>query len=437
MKFSTRFKVRAALVLSAAGAIAAFGACGKEGGPVDPPPPPPPPPPLAAPTGLAATTVSATRINLTWTETSTDETGFRVDRCSGPGCTTFAEIGTVAANTVTYADSVGLAANTQYSYRVRAFNATATSDWSAVVNASTAIIPPAGKSFVLVGAGEITSCGPGGRAGATATLIDQVITETPDAIVFTAGNNVNDSTSAKASTAYVDCFDPVWGKFKSRMRAALGQQDYRTVNSTSSMYNYFGEAAGADRTGWYSFDLGTNWHIIVLNTASWQWGTCNLTGAGSNPECAGKPTPMLDWLTNDLNASAGKRCIGVISWERRFYSGTGTTFMNSNMRTISRMLTDARVDFVVSAKDKLYSRFAPQGFEGTADPNGIRQFIVGTGGRSLDGATGLTNPPNMEVRDATTQGVLKLTLSDNAYEWKFMPIAGGTFTDTGKTDCHQ
>jgi hypothetical protein len=423
-------------VLSAAGAIAAFGACGKDT-PTQPPPVNPPPPPAAipAPTGLAATAVSATRINLTWTESATNETGFGVERCSGANCTNFAAIGTVAANTTTYGDSVGLVAATQYSYRVRAFNATDTSQFSATASATTTGVV-ASNSFVLVGAGEITSCGVG-KATATAALVDQVLAETPDAIVFTAGNNVNDSLSSKAATAYTDCFDPVWGKFKPHMRAALGQQDYRTVNSTSSMYNYFGDAIPGGANGWYSFDLGTNWHIIVLNTASWQWGTCNMTGAGSNPECVGKPTPMLDWLSADLIANAGKRCIGVISWERRFYSGTGATFMNSNMRTISRMLVDAGVDFLVSAKDKLYSRFAPQSFEGAADPNGIRQFIVGTGGRSLDNAAGLTNPPNLEVRDATTQGVLKLTLTDTAYEWKFMPIAGGTFTDTGKTDCHQ
>ena len=430
MSFSNRFKVRAALVLSAAGAIAAFGACGKDT-PGEPPViPPPPPAALPAPTGLAAAAVSATRINLTWTEADTNETGFGVERCAGANCTNFAAIGTVGANVVTYPDTVGLAAATQYSYRVRAFNAKDTSAFSAAASATTTGVV-AGPKFVMVGAGEITSCSVG-KASATAALVDQVLAETPDAIVFSAGNNVNDSLSASAGDAYNACFEPVWGKFKAKMRVAFGQQDFRTVNSTQKMYDYFGAAAGTDRSGWYSFDLGTNWHIIVLNTASWQWGVNNLTGENVN-----EPHPMLDWLDADLQAAAGKRCIGVISWERRFYSGTGTTYMNSNMRTITSKLVAAGVDFMVSAKDKLYSRFALQNHVGVADPNGIRQFIVGTGGRSLDGVAGLPNPPTLEVRDATTQGVLKLTLSDTAYEWKFMPIAGGTFTDTGTTDCHQ
>ncbi|HEY0156512.1 MAG TPA: fibronectin type III domain-containing protein [Thermoanaerobaculia bacterium] len=76
----------------------------------------------AAPSGLTATAVSPSQINLAWTDASTNETGFRVERCSGSGCTTFAAIATLAANTTSYANS-GLAASTLYRYRVVATNA--------------------------------------------------------------------------------------------------------------------------------------------------------------------------------------------------------------------------------------------------------------------------------------------------------------------------
>ena len=429
MKLTQRFMVRAGLVLCAAGVVGAFGACKDNAGPTPPPPPPPPPPPAAlpAPTNLTATPVSATRINLSWAETDTNETGFRIDRCSGAACTNFAQIGTGAVNAVAFVDTVGLAASTQYSYRVRAFNATDTSAWTAAVSATT--LAAAAPSFTLVGAGEITSCTPG-QSSQTALLIDGVISKNPDAIVFTAGNNLNDPVATSAS--YETCFDPTWGKFKPRMHVAMGQQDFATVNSTQAMYDYFGAAAGPDRNGWYSFNVGTDWHVIVLNTATWQHGVNNLTGDDPN-----QPKPQLDWLQADLAANT-KPCIAVISWERRFYSGAGATYMNYNMRAITSMLVTAGADLLISAKDKMYERFAPQNHLGVADPNGIRQFIVGTGGRSLDNASGLQNPPTLEVRDASTHGVLKLTLNAGTYEWEFIPTIPGGFSDksTAPVACH-
>ncbi|MBX3328741.1 MAG: fibronectin type III domain-containing protein, partial [Nitrospira sp.] len=69
--------------------------------------------------GLSATAVSGPQINLTWTA-ATDNiavTGYRVERCQGLGCTTFAQIATPSGTT--FSDT-GLAASTAYSYRVKA-----------------------------------------------------------------------------------------------------------------------------------------------------------------------------------------------------------------------------------------------------------------------------------------------------------------------------
>ena len=66
---------------------------------------------------------------------------------------------------------------------------------------------------------------------------------------------------------------------------------------------------------------------------------------------------------------------------------------------------------------------------------GIREFIVGTGGKNSHRV--LAGPkPNSEVRNADTYGVLKLTLHKTSYEWEFMPEAGKTFTDSGRGTCH-
>jgi Fibronectin type III domain len=83
---------------------------------------PPPPTAPAAPSALSASAPTASTVNLAWTDNSSDETGFAIERCVGAGCLNFAPLTTTAAGATTYTDS-GLAASTTYTYRVQAVNA--------------------------------------------------------------------------------------------------------------------------------------------------------------------------------------------------------------------------------------------------------------------------------------------------------------------------
>jgi len=85
---------------------------------------------------LKASTVSTTRVNLTWTDNSSNDTGFSVERCQGAGCSSFSQIGTVGSNATAYQDK-SVAGGTTYSYRVRAYNGTSYSSYSNVVSAGT------------------------------------------------------------------------------------------------------------------------------------------------------------------------------------------------------------------------------------------------------------------------------------------------------------
>ena len=96
--------------------------------------------PPAAPTNLTAVPASSSQINLTWTDSDNAETGFKVERCTGAGCSDFAQIATVGANTTSYSNT-GLAASTSYRYRVRAYNAVGDSDYSNVSSATTLEAP--------------------------------------------------------------------------------------------------------------------------------------------------------------------------------------------------------------------------------------------------------------------------------------------------------
>jgi len=107
----------------------------------------------------------------------------------------------------------------------------------------------------------------------------------------------------------------------------------------------------------------------------------------------------------------------------------------SVMQGIWQALYDAGAEVVISAHDHDYERFAPQTPSGLPDSvRGIREFVVGTGGKSLVNFDRLRR--NSEVRDNSTFGVLLLRLYDDRYEWEFMPTQAGGFTDAGGDTCH-
>jgi hypothetical protein len=90
----------------------------------------------SAPTNLTATAVSKTQINLSWTDNSSDETGFKIERCQGQSCTNFAQIATVGPNVKTYKNT-GLRKSTVYTYRVRSYNANGNSAYSNTTSVQT------------------------------------------------------------------------------------------------------------------------------------------------------------------------------------------------------------------------------------------------------------------------------------------------------------
>jgi hypothetical protein len=98
-------------------------------------------------------------------------------------------------------------------------------------------------------------------------------------------------------------------------------------------------------------------------------------------------------------------------------------------------LYEGGADVVLNGHAHNYQRFAPQTPSGAADPaRGIREFVVGTGGDSHH----LAGPPipNQETTNDTTFGVLRLTLLEGRYLWRFLPVSGGVFADAGSSDCH-
>ena len=184
-------------------------------------------------------------------------------------------------------------------------------------------------------------------------------------------------------------------------------------------FDYFGTAAGRRSPGYYSFNLG-RWHLIALNSECAQVGGC-ATGS-----------PQERWLRADLAAHPA-RCVLAYWHKPRFSSG-----MHGNNATYTAFwhaLHGAGADMVLVGHDHDYERFAPQTPHGRADPaRGIRQFVVGTGGKTHYGFR--TIRANSQVRNSRTFGVLRLALHPSGYDWRFVPEPGKTFTDSGHGSCH-
>jgi len=278
---------------------------------------------------------------------------------------------------------------------------TATSEGRSGTSAVT--VTGASASVVLVGAGDIADC----DAEPTAALLDNI-----PGTVFTAGDNAYPDGS---DSDYAQCYDPSWGRHKARTRPAPGNHDYNT-SGASGYYGYFGSLAGQSGVGYYSYDLGA-WHIVSLNS-----------NVSMSPGSAQET-----WLRADLAAST-KRCT-IAYWHHPRFSSGSNHGSSTQSAGVFQALYDAGAEIVIVGHDHEYERFAPQTPNGVSNPAaGIRQFVVGTGGAGLYSFA--TPLPNSEVRDATSHGVLKLTLSDGSYTWEFIPVAGDSFTDSGSGTCH-
>ncbi len=349
--------------------------------------------PPSAPSGLTKTGVTASSITLGWTA-STDDVGVAGYDLYSDG----SKVASTAATSYTFG---GYACGTTHTLGIDAFDSAGNRSLQASLVAATGACSGGGSDPVVAAAGDI--CGSATDCAPTATLLDQIAPTR----VLTLGDNAYPDG---ASSDYASYYDPNWGRQKLKTSPAPGNHDYH-ISGGAGYFGYFGAQAPGP---YYSFDLGT-WHLISLD------GEIGVS-AGSAQET---------WLKNDLAAHQGQ-CILAYWHEPRFSSGSEHG-SDTSFDPFWRDLYAAGADIVLNGHDHDYERFAPQNPDGQADPKGIREFVVGTGGASHYSFG--TPVANSEVRDATSFGVLKLTLHPGGYDWKFVPVAGASFTDAGSGTC--
>jgi hypothetical protein len=215
--------------------------------------------------------------------------------------------------------------------------------------------------------------------------------------------------------------------------------------------------------GWYSYNLGS-WHLISLNIECYsQPGGCSDTGTWFAAETA--------WLKQDLEEDHSPCTLAY--WHQPTYSAADSlTQEGITAGTWWQMLYEAGADLVLNGHDHLYARYAPikpsfvpadtsvtgvtGTWLGTPDPQkGIREFIVGTGGETLDTVVsaptsttdwdGIFNQKNLEAATGNYWGVMALTLDPHGYKWDYesaLEFPGApagtpaTYSDKGSATCH-
>ena len=259
----------------------------------------------------------------------------------------------------------------------------------------------------VLAAGDIASCG-----NTNDNVTGQVIGWVNPAAVLTLGDNVYESGTP---WEFQNCYGgSLWFWQLFRTHPSPGNHEYGTAGA-AGYFGFFGAAAGPPGLGYYGFDVGA-WHLVSLNS--------EVPHDATSPQAA--------WLKQDL--AAHRNFCTLAYWHRPLFS-SGPHGNQTDMRPLWQILYDANADVVLSGHDHDYERFAPQTAAGALDRvRGLREFVVGTGGRSLYSFA--TVRPNSELRQSQYFGDLVLTLHPGWYQWKFQMGSDPWWADWGSADCH-
>ncbi len=300
--------------------------------------------------------------------------------------------------------------------------------------------PPPPDPITLVAAGDIacrpelvetaTTC----RQARTAELVEGLA---PNAVAALGDNQYEHGELANFMAVY----DPTWGRFRAVTHPAVGNHEYEGDPERAEApgyFDYFGAAAGDESEGYYRWQLG-QWNVFVLNSGAINW----TRASGGNPSLPDDCWPVScaagseqeQWLRAELEALPDEACVLAYWHHPRFSSGFGGANQpHPETGPLFEALYEHGAELVLTGHSHNYERFAPVTPAGVADPDGIRQFVVGTGGRSLHTDTG-DPAANSEVLRTDLFGVLELTLEPGAYTARFV-TEGGTSVDEASGTCH-
>lgn len=288
--------------------------------------------------------------------------------------------------------------------------------------------PPPPRPAKLVAAGDI-ACKAGDATTASTCrqgpVSDLVMSLKPD-VVATLGDAQYQNGEL---SNYQAVFDPTWGRFKSLIRPATGNHEYLEQpdhKTAVGHFTYFGSAAGDPTKGYYDYTVGS-WHAFVLNTGD--------LGFQSSHDCfpvsCAVGSAQEQWLRTELAKLPSDACV-LAYWHHPRYSSE-TAVAHAEVAPLYDALYDHGAELILNGHSHTYERFGPRDSAGNADGTyGVREFVVGTGGRSH---TTPSQTAGSQVLDTTDFGALELSLSPGSYTFRFISEAGAV-VDQGSGSCH-
>jgi hypothetical protein len=218
-------------------------------------------------------------------------------------------------------------------------------------------------------------------------------------------------------------YDPSWGVFASSTYPVAGNHEYDVPNA-QGYFDYWaskGRPAGDIGAGYYVVNLGS-WRLVALNS-------------NCSPVPCKEGTTQNNFLESAL-APPTPPCLLAYWHHPLFNSGQDHgAAMPSGARAFWDDLYAAGADLILNGHEHNYQRYAKQDPLGQPSENGIREFIVGTGGRGLYPLLDVKDA-NYETGNATDFGVLKLRLGESAYSWEFVGLNGTVLDAGGPVPCN-
>jgi hypothetical protein len=285
--------------------------------------------------------------------------------------------------------------------------------------------PPSTGDPVVVAVGDIAQphgCAAPCPQSETAALAQSF---SPTAVLVLGDNQYDNGTYSE----YTGSYDLSWGHaFNPIVHPVLGNHEYGT-SGAAGYFQYFGANGVTTGTpgGYYSFNVG-NWHILALNS------NCSDQSGCSDAINGGSTSAERSWLQSDLAANRSA-CV-LATWHHPLFSDgwtLGTPGVGGGIAQLWSTLYSAHADAVLNGHDHLYERYAQEDPSGTATASGIREFVVGTGGESLNGLS--ANTSTLQA-NSSQYGVLVMTLHASSYDWKFVTTSGATVDSGGPIACH-
>jgi hypothetical protein len=308
-----------------------------------------------------------------------------------------------------------------------------------------------------------------GGPQAQAATADQIESEHPELVAILG----DEQYQVGRYEDFVGSYDKTYGAFKFLQRPAPGNHEFYTSHGETGdngigYFDYYNgvqlnpdgsqqtetlpitTGGGGDYTqpvprpdgqagevgrDWYSYSLG-DWHIISLNAEC-------LDASDGCPPSSNWLQAETQWLASDLAADHAPCTLAY--WHQPAFSPTETTLSADGAATQAwwKLLYQEGADIVLNGHDHVYTRYAPMNTNGNVDPRrGIREFIVGTGGESLDTLTKTDSSANVQASTDKYYGTMTLRLNHSSYDWDYesaLASAGAPapkYSDTGSGQCH-